>query len=315
MRGLLLDNLPQKGFALVMAFALVWFVHEDKVSQATATVRVRLGLPDERILVSPTVDKVSVVIEGKYSALRKLDLERLQPILLNLSGNEGDQITFEPEMVRLPHGLTVKSVRPAAMVVRFEARIEKKVPVVVKTEGEPALGFRVTQLAVEPPEVQITGAESVIETLTKVETAGGELAGRSRSADLLIPLRLPPAFVQYVGPEKFKVSLVIEEGRGTRVVGGRPVQTRGTSAMGPTFEVSPPTVDVTLHGPATLLEALDPETLHPFVDTRGLEAGRRVLYTRAVSVDPPAGLTVVEVKPGKVALLRSSQGPAPATTP
>ncbi len=308
-RALFFDNVPQKAFALALAAALVVFVREDKTAQVTGTVRVRVGHPDDRVLVSPMVDKVTVVIEGKYGGLRKLDLDRLAPLDLNLSGNEGDQVAFEPEMFKLPPGLTVKTVRPPAMVVRFETKKQRKVPVNVVTAGEPALGFRVTTLTVEPPEVQVEGPESVVDALSKVETLPLELAGRSQSAEVEIPLKLAPAFVTFLGPVKYRVQLTIEEKRGTRVINDLPIAVLGVPPGAPGWEVSPPQVDVTFHGPARLLDALTPAQIVATVEAQEGEPSQRILHTRPVTVAAPEGLTLVEVKPAKVTLVRSTARP------
>ncbi|MCK6569755.1 hypothetical protein L6V77_01445 [Myxococcota bacterium] len=308
LRGLVFDHLPQKAFALALAAALLVFVREDKTTQVTAAVRVRVGRPDDRVLVSPVVEKVTVTIEGKYGALRKLDLDSLAPLDINLSGTEGEQVAFEPEMFKLPPGMVVRTVRPAAMVVRFEPKSSRRVPVTVSTGGEPAVGFRLTSVSVEPPEVQIEGAESVVEALTKVETIPVELAGRSQTAQVEVPLRPAPAFVTLLGPVKYKVFLTIEERRGTRVVNDVPVTVAGATPGGPEWEVSPSLVDVTLHGPARLLDGLDIAQLSAVVDAKDLDRHRRMLHTRPVKVAPPDGLTLVEVKPTRVTLVRAPPG-------
>jgi len=314
--GLFTDHLPHKGIAAALAVLFVVFVREDKTSTVTTTVRVRVSRPDDRVLVSPMVDKVTVVIEGKYGALRKLDSDQLPPLDLNLSGSEGDQVSFEPEMVKLPPGLSVRSVRPPAMVVRFEPLVQKRVPVSVVTSGEPALGFRVTQLRVEPAEVQIEGAASVVDTLTRVETTPVELAGRSQSAIVEAPLKAAPAFVSWLGPIKYKVGVDIEERQGTRVLDDRIVTVRGLDPSGVAYEVSPAEVDVTLSGPVRLLDALDLERVVAYVDAADFGRSKRVLFTRVVGVEVPPGVSLTEVKPAKVTLARSTarlreQAPSP----
>ncbi len=306
LRGLIFDNIPQKAFALALATALLVFVREDKTTQVTAAVRVRVGRPDDRVLVSPIVEKVTVTIDGKYGALRKLDLDSLPPLDINLTGAEGDQFAFEPEMFKLPPGMAVRTVRPAAMVVRFEPKEHRRVPVSVVTAGEPALGYRLTSVTVEPPEVQVEGAASVVDALSKVETMPVELAGRSQSAEVEIPLRPAPAFVTLLGPVKYRVQLAIEEKQGTRVLNDVPVAVAGVLPGGIGWEVSPPLVDVTLHGPVRLLDALHVAQLMASVDAKDLERHRRMLYTRPVRLDFPEGLTLVEVKPAKVTLVRGT---------
>ena len=81
------------------------------------------------------------------------------------------------------------------------------------------------------------------------------------------------------------------------------------------FEVSPATVDITLHGPVRLLDALDASTLTAWVDATGVNPRRKQLHTRVVRFDPPEGLTASELKPDKVTLLQLDPPPDAAPAP
>ena len=88
-------------------------------------------------------------------------------------------------------------VRPAAMVVRFEARVQRALPIEARFEGEPQTGYRVTQVTVDPPEATVVGAQSVVEALEKVQTERISLVGRSQTTTIDVPLSAPPAYASY----------------------------------------------------------------------------------------------------------------------
>jgi YbbR domain-containing protein len=311
LRKLFLENLSQKAFALAMALVLFVVVHEDKVVVVTTNVPLQINHPSEMVLTSPRVNALRVSVQGTYGALRQLDLEQMDKWHVTLSGNEEEQHTFDPEAYNIPKGLRIVGIRPAVMLIDFEPKESRRVPVVASVEGEPADGYRLTGVDVEPKEVTVEGAASAVKAISEIQTQTILLAGRTQSSGLAVRLRSPPPNVIYAdAPAQFQVSLSIEEKQGTLAITGRPVVVRGGDD-GWIFEVSPPTVDVTLFGPQRLLTALDANTLVAYVDASNLDSGRRVLHTRPVQFEPAPGITVTEVKPARVTLARREKPPEP----
>ncbi len=312
LRQMFLENVGLKALALALATTLVLVKSEDQTSVVTANVRLRVVHPEDRVLVSPPVDKVAVTIEGKYSVLRNFDVDSLPALDINLSGYEEEQVPFEPEMFKVPPNLQVRIVRPAAMLVHFEARRRRTVDVVAAFEGEPQTGYRVTQVSVDPPTVTLEGAASAVDRMEAVGTEPISLVGRNQTTALSVALAPPPPFVSFVERgRRHVVTVTIEEKRGTRVVAGRPIEVRNVPEGVFGFEVSPATVDITLHGPVRLLDALDPSTLVAYVDAAGVSPRHKQLHTRAVQFDAPDELRSSEMKPDMVTLLQLDPPPAP----
>ena len=314
LRSILTEHLPQKAIALVIAITLVSLKREDALIVRSTMVRVRVNVPDDRVLVSPrTVDKVRISMEGKAGPLGDTDLDSIPDLQLPLTGLEGGQVTFEPDMFTgVPRDVRIVSIRPPAMLVQFEEKVTSSVSLEPVFDGEPARGFRVTQWSVDPPKITVEGAKSAVERLTKVKTRAIPLADTTQSKSVKTTLAAAPRFVGFLGPHSVRVTIQVEEKTGTRVVIGRPIEVRGVAEGAPGFEVSPPTVDVTLYGPTRLLDELKVDTLVAYVDASKISP-RRKLLTRKVSFEAPKGLKSSELKPGKVTLLR--RDPAPPSPP
>lgn len=317
LRSLLLDNLPQKAIALAMAISLFMINREDRTSEFGFPVTVRVNRPANRVLVSPLIEQVKVTVEGKYRTLRDFSPQSVPPLQINLTGFEGQQVSFDPEMFKLPPELKIIRVVPSAMLVRFEEKKKIVVPVEARLDGDPQPGFRVTEVTVDPPTMVVEGANSAVEALRKALTERITLVGRSQSTTLKVKLAPPPAYVNFLdGGRDYSVRITIEEKRGTRVVRNRPVQVRGVPAGAPGFEVSPATISVTMHGPLRLLDALDPDRVVAYVDVSGFKPRRRKsLNSLPVAVETPEGLTSLELKPDRVTLLEKEPPPPPDAAP
>ena len=311
LREMLTENLPQKAIALAIAVTLVAMKREEETDTSTATVRVQVTEPDGRVLVSPTLEEVIVGLEGKAGRLREIDIDALPDLHIRLTGLEGGQIAFERErFTGIPRDIRITSVRPPVMLVQLEEKVKIEVPVEPVFEGEPGRGYRVTQFSVDPPKVTVEGAKSAVERLQKVKTRVVSLRDAVQTTSLLTELQPAPRFTGFLGRHSVRVTVQVEEKTGTRVIASRRVEVRGVAEGHPGFEVSPETVDLTLHGPVRLLDAMRVEELVAYVDVSAVSPKRRSRLQK-VSFDPPAGLKSSEIKPEKVTLVRKEAPPAP----
>ena len=91
------------------------------------------------------------------------------------SGRRLFQLT--PEQVRVPFGVQVVQVTPPSVALVFENSATRQVPVVPAVEGEPAPGYVVGKMTVEPQTVEVIGPESAVERVTEALTEPVSVAG------------------------------------------------------------------------------------------------------------------------------------------
>lgn len=313
MRNLLLDNLPLKVVALILAVTLVIVKHEEEVALVTVEVPIRVIYPTDRVLVVKPEDMVKVTVEGRYADLDKLDIP---PLDVQLSGFQGETYAFEPELFKVPPGLKVKDVRPPAMLVRLEEKVVADLPVKPDLFSEPQAGYLLTEVRLEPPRIALEGARSAVERLEAVMTQRIDLTGRNQSTTLSVKLTSPPENVAFLhGNQEYQVILTIEEKVETRVIEGVAITVQGEPPGSPGYEVSPPTADITVKGPISQLDRLDLAQVQVFVNVAGANFSRRVLKSKEVDAAGPASITILEVRPGKVTLVQRDPPPDPPPEP
>lgn len=299
LRWLLLHNAASKLAAVVIAFALWFFVNAgERDAEMAVQVPVELrNLPANIMLTSPRVDFIDLVVSGPRTLLNRVDPERVS-VALDLQGVRPGPAVFRvlPETLDLPRGVSVVRLTPSEVTLEFAAVLRKRVPVHVAFSGKPPNGLRVTDTRVAPESVEVVGPAKEVEALKSAETEPLDLAGVGAGV-LERQLALDPPR-EYVS---FSAGLVhalvrLEEPERTRAVANVPVVVRNSLYRA---SAVPSRVQITVRGPRSATEALELDHGAVYIDAAGREPGT---YQVTPAVDLPAGVELVKQEPGAVEL-------------
>src|SRR5512145_615760 len=148
-------------------------------------------LPDDLVITGQSTDQVNIRVRGSRAALRNLSPAKLEYVV-DVAGAKPGLAAYEVDVSRfdLPRGANVVSRSPATLEVEFEGRGRRAVRIRADVEGEPAAGFLMGEVVVEPPRVWLTGARSEVMRLTEVVTETVDLAGAVAPVDREVRLSL-----------------------------------------------------------------------------------------------------------------------------
>jgi len=135
-------------------------------------------LSDGMVVTDQSVDSINIRVMGSRAALRNVTPDRYTyPI--DVSGGKPGVAVYDVDVSRidLPRGARSVSHSPSRVQVRFEKRGRKLVEIRPDFEGEPAAGFRVSSVTVDPPKVWLAGARSQVMRLDEVVTETVNLTG------------------------------------------------------------------------------------------------------------------------------------------
>ncbi len=305
------------------------YVQLERLAKQDATVRVELKDMDDMPLGyavgSPQVEPESVTLEGPASAV-----ESVAAVIAELS--LAGQRTAVDRMVEVHpldrDGKLVSSVRLTPEGVRVRLEIEKKlnyreVAVRARTKGQPARGYFVSSVGVEPDTVTVVGPPAIIAAMPGLVSVKGEVDVTRATRMLAERMELDlPEGVSLLTEREGQQSTVLVTVGIDAVTGGTtvelPLQARKLGA-GLMVRLSVPTVDVILRGPAVLLDDLETDLLDAYVDIGGLGEGKhqvRTVVDILVAQDSELRLLVVaSISPGYVeADIRRIPTPTPTAT-
>jgi YbbR domain-containing protein len=175
-------------------------------------------LPDDLVIIGQSTDQVNIRVRGSRAALRNLSPSKLEYVV-DVAGAQPGISVYEVDVSRfdLPRGANVVSRSPATLEVELERRGRRSVQVRADVVGEPAGGFLVGEIGVEPPRVWLTGARSEVMRLTEVVTEPIDLTGVDAPVDREVRLSLGGGHVWMEEGRTVRVKIPIEPVEGEKV--------------------------------------------------------------------------------------------------
>ena len=295
MAWLKIRHVGMKIVSVVLA-ALLWLLvsGEQTVERALRIPLEFTNLPAQLELVGQPPAVVDVRVRGSSGALSRVAAGELAAVLDVRTARAGDRLFhLTADDVRAPFGVEVVQVTPASVSLTFEESVTKMVAVRARIDGEPAPGFAVGGVTVDPATVAILGPAGALNGLTEAITEPVSIAGASRPVTESVTIGVADPVVRLRQPQNAKVTVSIAAAPHEWAVYGVSVQVANDSDHA---TVSPADVTVRVRGPRDSMDS-DPAHYSATVDVTGLKTGR---HTRHVRVEPPTGIGLLGVDPAEV---------------
>jgi len=301
------QNTGLKLISLVLAF-IIWFSINVSERDAERVVEIQVvprHAPADLIVTNAPAKPVAVTVRGPRTILEGIDeqKERLVLDLANVTASD-TRLDYNADMVHpeLPRRLKVVRFEPARLKLKVERRARRRVPVRVALDGTAAVGYTFGDPQVTPQDVEVTGPGSKVDELKEITTEPINVSGASESLTRTTALTWAGDFMSF-SPDRVTVNIPLKEVFVSRPFEDVPINIR--NAGGLEARVSPPRIDLMVHGPQRLLNNYKLDDGKAYVDAGGLAPGS---YRLAVQVDLPPDVEVTRRKPDVVTLVVVSAG-------
>jgi YbbR domain-containing protein len=285
-----------KLLSIALAGAIWLLVGDQRAGERTMRVPLEFhNMPAQLELMASPPDTVEVRLRGPSGTIGRLMPGEVVAAVDLTPARAGTRLFhLLADEVRVPYGVSVSQVNPAAIPLTFEPSTRRTVPVVPVVDGEPAPGFRIGRIIASPEQVVVVGPTSHVVNVGSATTEPVSVAGATGTVVDRVTIGVNNELVRLDQPQSANVTVevvpIAEDKRLEKV----PVQARGL-ATGLDVRMEPATVTVVLRGLRTRLEPLTTATA--FVDVTGVAAGR---YTLPLKVEPIADVQVAAIEPATV---------------
>ena len=252
------------------------------------------NIPEALEIVGTPPTTADVRLRGTSSLLSRLQPCEVVAILDLASARPGARLFhLRTDQVRVPFGVEVAQVGPGTIALELERAERRVVPVQPMVDGEPAEGFVIGKVEVEPATVEIVGPESRVRQVLSATTESVPIDAATATVKDVVTIGVTDASVRLHEPRSAVVSVEIVPAPATREFAGVPVRLRNAAA-GRRARAEPAVVAVTLRGDRATLEQVSADVPAAFIDLAGLGPGR---YTLPIRVDAPPQTVVGAVRP------------------
>ena len=279
--------------SLVLAI-LLWMAVAAQQSPVDRGMRIPLevqNLPPNLEMVDAPQETVDVRVRGAGDTLARLAPGDLVASI-DLSAAQPGRRLFHvsPDRVRVPFGVQVTQVTPSSVAFRFEPSASRTVPVHPTLEGEPAPGYIVDEMQVQPKSVEVVGPESALRRVTEALTEPVWVGDASAAVKATVAVAVAESGVRLKSPRAAQVQVQIVPAPAERQL-NVPVRMRGLMS-GLNAVITPPLVRVRVRGTTTALNRLKDSAVLAFVDLDGIAEGDYGLPVRVekipgVGIDQP----------------------------
>ena len=291
----LTKNRALKFFSLLLALTLWFFVMGEKKAEFSfADVPVEfINKPADLVVTHQTARSVNVRISGSRTMLTTLSSNNLKAIM-DLEGVKPGTMVFNDliDTIKLPNGTKITSITPAQVELTVEPLIYKRVPVVVDLTGDPAPGYAVQGVAVDPPSVEVSLGASEAAQLVKLMTKPLDISAETGTVTRDVLLALAELDVpRAISKRKVNVVVTIAPQLLEKILSGIPVHLTGSRYRA---RVVPATIEVRVQYPYHLEDVLSAGEIRATIDVSGLKPGS---YSRQAVINVPAGISLLESIP------------------
>jgi hypothetical protein len=275
---------------------LLWIaVGGEKVVERSLRAPLELqNVPAALELVGDAPDAVDVRVRGASSALGRMSQGDVTAVVDVANARPGRNLFhLGPTNVRTPFGVDVTYAGPATIPLSFERQTVKRIPVVAALDGEPAPGYWVERVVVDPAEAEVVGPESALRDLRQATTDSIDLRTATGTIRQVVAIGILNSSARFRDPQNAVVTVDVRPVQTERTIDAAEVRTLrlrpGLSARS-----VPPAVSVTVRGDENAVKALAAGAIDASVDLDGLGPGR---YTLPIRVAPSTAFTVLRIEP------------------
>jgi YbbR domain-containing protein len=206
-------NPTLKVVSLILAVILWLFVKSTSEGEVGLQVPLEFfHCPANLIVTHVNEEAITVRIMGPVAQVDQLSA-RDGKARIDLSNAKAGTNTFaiSPDNFAIPKTLKITQISPATIRVELDPVMGKVVRVKAAVKGEPAAGYRVVRIVVDPPSIKLRGARSHLAQLKEVSTEEIDISGLRETLRGEVALRIADLRLKEEVKGTVRVIVVVKE--------------------------------------------------------------------------------------------------------
>src|SRR4030043_366704 len=155
-----------------------------------------------------SVNTIRLDLSGSGTLLKTVKPENVK-LTVDLSDRMSGVNTclISEKDISLPPGVFLKNIKPSYVEVTLDKSVEKRVPIQVDWTGKLQENIAISDVFIEPPDVEIIGRSIVLRDVSTIYTEKVSLDGINRSGELTVGLVLGDPSIKLKSSSRYSVTV------------------------------------------------------------------------------------------------------------
>jgi YbbR domain-containing protein len=204
-------------FLKLLSFLLATTLWVAVASETSSEIGMQVPLeyrnvPPHLEITGDPAATVEVRLRGSANLIKEVSVKEVSTTidLGNMTSGE-KTITLTAQNVQAPFGTEVIRINPSQVRLNLEQTMSKTVSVVPTTQGEPADGFELGEVLVNPGKIRVQGPESRLRPVDSISTVPIQIDGKRSGLQQTIGLELPDPQLRLQDPARVNVRIEIRK--------------------------------------------------------------------------------------------------------
>jgi len=157
-------------------------------------------------------ERIGVRLKGGQGVIRDINPDKLSVNLDLSNASEGVRFyNLDPGNINVPSSIDVVRIEPKTIKIDMVKLKRKDVEVKVTLTGNPASGYRVKRISVNPPVITIEGPEAEVKDISSLEGLTINVTERKNSFSREVKIGTPQRNVRIIGKDVVIVDVEIDK--------------------------------------------------------------------------------------------------------
>lgn len=289
----LFSNLNFKILALMLTLVIWVIAGLFRVNKTDLTIPIEyVKLPHDLIITKTNTDQIKLIVEGRGSDFVKLFLTPPKYKLNLISAKYGtNRYRLIVDEIANLSPISVKSIVPEYSEIQTDFVDNKQIAISVPFRADNQKGIYITEITIQDT-VMLFGPEAQIPFIKEISTESLVISGYSSpQVKRKLKLIVPDSKIYWTKPDSITIIASVDKEE-TKTIPNVPI----TISLPPRkkITVKPDSAQITIYGPATLVQALEKNDIKANIKIDTLTPGE---YKIPAEIILPKGLFLTRCEP------------------
>lgn len=295
---LLSKNIALKLMAMFLTLVIWFIVLSSKQIESKKEIKIQYITPTG-YTVQGAPNKILITLRGPKGFIDEI-MSKEKYIYIDLRNKKPGYVsyTISKDIINLPINVEITKMNPKEIMPKIEKLKNKKVEIKPSLVGNITEGYELKSTKLTPNTMEISGPETYINQIKKLETAPIDIS--DLKGTLTLETQIDKKYTDKISnlkDKKISAYLELKPIIINKIYREIPIIVKGINNR--RYKLNPKTVDIVLKGPQIILENLDSLDIKATID---ITFNKKGSFKEIINIEAPENISAISTNPKQASI-------------